>query len=294
MRTKHLAIALGITAFTLASPTPSSRAALAQTPQPASPHFEVTSVKQNRSESDNSKIDTKIPDRFAATNIPVIFLILYAYDLPGHQLIGAPDWTRDQGFDVVGTYPILQPSTPEIRLMVQNLLTERFALKVHREQRAIPAYDLVVARKDGRLGPQILKSKVDCTAWKALNHSKLDAGGPSPVSPSGKRPECMILTTRKYITGGAITIHDLTADLGAIVDKPIIDKTGLAGAYDIDLQWDPVGMYAGRPSDASSTADPSGPSIFTALEEQLGLKLIPQKEKFDVLVVDQIKPPDPN
>jgi uncharacterized protein (TIGR03435 family) len=294
MYTKRLTIVLYIAASALGLFALSPHDATAQSPQPASPHFEVTSVKQNRSQSDTSKIDSKIPDRFAATDMPVLFLILYAYDLPGHQLIGAPEWTRDQAFDVIGTYPTVQPTNSDIRIMLQNLLAERFGLKVHREQRPIPSYDLVLARKDGRLGPQLLKSNVDCTAWKALNHSRIDAGGPSPVSPSGKRPECMMLTNRKFMTGGAITIHDLTADLGAIVDKPIIDKTGLTAAYDIDLQWDPTGMYADRPSDALSTQAPSGPSIFTAIEEQLGLKLIPQKEKFDVLVVDQIKPPDPN
>lgn len=268
--------------------------AQAQSPDTVRPQFEVASVRQNISESEDSKIQDLISDRFAVSNTPLIFLILYAYDLKGYELIGAPEWTREKVYDVVGKYPgEKRPSQPEIRAMVQNLLVERFGLKMHFEQRDIPAYDLVLARKDGRLGPQLLKSNFDCEAFMKDRHrpSRIDAGGPSPVSPTGKRPECMITATRRYLTGGAQTIAQLVGPLGVMVSKPIVDKTGLTGAYDIDLQWDPTGLAVepavnGKPSEA--------PSIFTALEEQLGLKLVPHKEKFDVSVVDQIRPPDSN
>jgi uncharacterized protein (TIGR03435 family) len=254
--------------------------------------FEVSSVKQNISESDDSKISSTIPDRFVATNTPLIFLVLYAYDLPAYRLIGVPEWVHDRAFDVVGTYPAQRPTDPDIRRMLQKLLADRFGLKVHTEQRDIPAYDLVVARKDGRLGPQLLKSDVDCAAWMAQKPrpSRIDAGGPSPVSPSGKRPECTITASRRYLTGGAVTIQDLAGPLGVMVSKPIVDKTGLTGAYDIDLQWDPTGL-AVEPAKLESS---EAPSIFTAVEEQLGLKLVPHKEKFDVVVVDTIKLADAN
>lgn len=268
---------------------------LAQSSQSATPQFEVSSVKQNLSEGGDGKISSSIPDRFVATHYPVYFLIQYAYDLKGHQLVGAPDWTWDKAYDVVGKYPEdRRPTDPEIRLMLQGLLAERFGLKVHTEEREVPSYDLVIARKDGRLGPQLVKSNVDCVAWMKLKRSRIDAGGPSSVSPSGKRPECMIQTSRRYITAGATTLHDLAGPLEALLDRPVVDKTGLAGAYDIDLQWDPAGMYADRPSTAATNEAPSGPSFFTAVEEQLGLKLVPGKEKLDVTVVDQIKPADAN
>ena len=270
----------------------------AQPPEGAKPQFEVSSVKQNLSENGDGKISSSIPDRFVATGYPVYFLIQYAYDLKGHQLAGAPDWTWDKLYDVVGKYPDeRRPTDADVRLMLQGLLAERFGLKVHSEQREVPAYDLVLARKDGRLGPQLVKSDVDCVAWMKLKRSRIDGGGPSAVSPSGRRPECMILTTRKYITAGATNLHDLAGPLEALLDRPVVDKTGLTGGYDIDLQWDPAGMYADRPSSAATNGTPSGPtgpSVFTAVEEQLGLKLVPGREKLDVVVVDQIKPADPN
>jgi uncharacterized protein (TIGR03435 family) len=294
----RLIVVLYLSASTLVGQTLLSSRLQAQTAPAESPRFEVTSVKQSLSESQDSKLSSTLPDRFVATNYPLFFLVQYAYDLKGHQLIGAPDWTWDKTYDLVGTYPATRPAEADVRVMLQNLLADRFGLKLHTEQREVPAYDLVLARKDGRLGPQLVRSNVDCVAWMKLKHSRIDAGGPSPVSASGKRPECMIITTRKYMTGGATTIHEFAGPLEAILDKPVVDKTGLTGAYDIDLQWDPAGMYVDRPSTASyapsSAEAPSAPSIFTAVEEQLGLKLVPSKEKLTVFVVDQIKPPDPN
>jgi uncharacterized protein (TIGR03435 family) len=258
-----------------------------------SPQFEVSSVKQNLSQSDQSKLSDSIPNRFVVTNYPAIFLILYAYDLKGHQLVGAPEWTWNKAYDIVATYPEQQPTNSQIRIMLQNLLAARFGLKLHREQRELPAYDLVVARKDRRLGPQLLKSNVDCAAWMTQKHrpSRIDAGGPSPVSPSGKRPECTIVATRRYLTGGAQTMQALAGPLEAMLDRPVVDRTGLAGAYDIDLQWAPTDLHAGEAPNAVSS---EGPSLFTAVEEQLGLKLVPHKEKVEVVVVDRIDPPGPN
>jgi uncharacterized protein (TIGR03435 family) len=268
-------------------------AAQAQSPGAATPQFEVSSVKLNIAENDaDSKMSTTIPDRFVATDTPLIFIVLYAYDRHGYDLVGEPEWIHDKAFDIVGIYPAPHPTEPQIRAMLQKLLADRFGLKVHAEQRDIPAYDLVVARKDGRLGPQLLKSNVDCVAWKKEKHnrSQVDAGGPSPVSSSGKRPECRIDATRRWLSGGAVPIHDLLGPLGVMVSKPIVDKTGLGGAYDIDLQWDPTGL-AVEPAKAGTS---EAPTIFTAVEEQLGLKLVPHKEKFDVVVVDAIKLPDAN
>lgn len=254
--------------------------------------FEVSSVKQNVSQSDASKIDDSSPDRFVATNVPVRFLILYAYRLLDHQLVGAPAWTSDKAFDVVGTYPgQRRPTDSEIRIMLQNMLADRFDLKLHHEQRELPAYDLVVLRKDGRMGPQFHKSDVDCAAWIAEKHPKTAEGNPSPVSLSTKRPECTMIATRRYLTGGARTMQDLAAALQSMLSRPVVDRTGLMGVYDIDLQWAPTDLRAGEAEGSTSN---ESPSLFTALEEQLGLKLVSHKEEFDILVVDGIKLPTPN
>ena len=102
---------------------------------------------------------------------------------------------------------------------------------------------------------------------------------------------CGLLTTRTWLSGGARTIEDLAGSLEAMVDRPVLDKTGLTGAYDIDLQWARTDLHAG---DATSVASDDAPSILTAVEEQLGLKLVPHRDKLDVLVVDHIQPPTPN
>lgn len=264
----------------------------AQSPETTASKFEVSSVKQNLSETDVSNISDSIPDRFVATNVPVRFLILYAYKLQDHQLVGAPDWTFDKPFDVIGTYPgERRPPAREIRLMIQNLLTDRFDLKLHHEQRELQSYDLVVARKDGRLGPQMHVSDMNCAARIAENRPKTTPRNSGPASSSGERPVCTMIATRKYLTGGARTMQNLTASLQSMLRRPVVDRTGLRASYDIDLQWAPMDLHADEAATATSV---EGPSLFTALQDQLGLKLVSHKEEFDVFVVDEIKPPGPN
>jgi len=263
----------------------------AQSAQIAPQQFDVTSVKQNPSQNTDSNINRQLPDRFTATDVPLFFLILDAYEVNGHQLIGAPDWTWNKSYDIVGTFPSdNHPQDHEIHLMEQHLLEERFDLKLHPEQREIPAYDLVLAKKDRQLGPQIHPSSMDCAAWAANGRPKTIAASKSPVSPSGERPVCKLLTTRTWLSGGARTIGDLSRSLEAMLDRPVVDKTGLIGAYDIDLQWARTDLHA----DTAAAAPTDAPSLFTAVEDQLGLKLVPHKEAFHVLVVDHVQPPTPN
>lgn len=289
---KNCAIIFCLTASALACGSFSSCGAQTQTRETTTPQFEVTSVKQNVAQSGPSSILSSIPDRFVATNVPVRFLILEAYELLDHQLVGAPDWTRDKSFDMVGTYPGgRQPPNHEIHLMLQQLLADRFALKVHREYRELPAYDLVIARNDGRLGQQIHKSDINCAAWIADGRPKTAAGPPTPVSPSGERPMCATIATRKWLTGGARTMQDLAVSLQSMLGRPVVDRTGLTASYDVDLQWAAMDLHA---DDAASATSSDGPSLFTALKEQLGLKLVSHKEKFEVVVVDHIGLPGSN
>jgi uncharacterized protein (TIGR03435 family) len=254
--------------------------------------FEVVSVKPHASQSDPSKISSDNPGRFVVTNVPLWFLILYAYEIPEYQLIGAPDWTSDSDFDIIGTYSSGQvPTDREKRLMLQNLLTERFNLKMHREKRELPTYDLVLARKDGRLGPQLTPSTVDCAKWNEENRPKTDAGAPGSGSPSVKRPVCRMIATRTYLTGGARSMEDIASTLHAMVARPVTDRTDMKGVFDVDLRWSRFDLNAESGSGASPN---EGPSIFTAVQEQLGLKLVPRREKFEVFVIDDVKPPIPN
>lgn len=256
------------------------------------PQFEVASVKQNLTETTESNLNHSLPDRFTATNIPLFFLILDAYEIKGHQLVGAPNWIWDKSYDIIGIFPQgNRPDPHQTHLMEQQLLADRFDLKLHPEQREVPAYDLVLAKKDGHLGPQIHKSTMDCVAWAANGRPKVEGTSKSPVSPTGERPLCNLLVTRTWLSGGGRTIQEFARSLEAMLDRPVFDRTGLTGTYDIDLQWARTDLHAG--ADASATSS-DAPSLFTAVEEQLGLKLVRHKEPLNVLVVDHVQAPTPN
>lgn len=265
-------------------------AALQAAQAPPAPTFEVVSVKRNTSVDQAGRISGPTPGQFRIVNIPLRLILLNAFDLRDHQLIGAPDWTWDERFDITATYPA-GADPAQYRPMLQRALTDRFGLVTRRERRELPAYRLVVARPDGRLGPQLTPSNVDCVAWLAEKRPQIGAGGPSRVAPGGVRPACMMLGQRTFITGGTRTIAQLALSLQSMVQRPVVDETGLAGTFDIDLQWTSGPSVDARAVDASAD---SGPSIFTAVEEQLGLKLEPTRAPFDVVVVDAISRPTPD
>ncbi len=254
--------------------------------------FEVASVKANKSETDPDGTTETVPGRFTVSNTPLFFIIDYAYDLPGYRLVGAPDWTWDARFNISATYtPATAPANQQdVRAMVQRLLADRFAFAAHHEQRDLPVYALVLARSDGRLGPQLHRSDVDCDEWLAEKLPQHDAGGPSAISPSGKRPACMIDVFRRGpMVGGTRTMEQLAMALGTVTGRPVVDQTGVTGAFDIDLRWSSADVPASPTAGAPGADD--GASIFTAVQEQLGLKLEATKSLFDVLVVDHIEHP---
>ena len=260
--------------------------------QSDSPAFDVASVKANNSTTALSRISGAGSERFVVSNTPLRFIILYAYQLLDHQLSGAPDWTSTAPFDITATYPAGRASSDrEVRLMVQKLLSDRFGLTAHREQQELQMYSLVMARKDGRIGKQMRRSDVDCEQWIADKRPQNNAGGPSAVAPSGKRPACEMLASRRFLTGGTRTMAQLATTLQAMVGRPVIDRTGLTGGFDVDLQW------AATEVDSAAGGNPSpsdGPSIFTAVQEQLGLKLESGRDRFEVLVIDHVERPTPN
>jgi uncharacterized protein (TIGR03435 family) len=256
--------------------------------------FEVASVKANKSETDPGATADTVPGRFTVLNTPLFFIINYAYGLPGYRVVGAPDWTWDDRFNIAATYtPANAPADPQnVRAMVQRLLADRFAFAAHHEQRDLPVYALVLARSDGRLGPQLHRSDVDCDQWMVEKRPQRDAGGPSAISPSGKRPACMMDVFRRGpMVGGTQTMEQLAMALGTVTGRPVVDQTGVTGAFDIDLRWTSTDVPAAL---AGAPAPDDGASIFTAVQEQLGLKLEPAKSPFDVLVVDHVEHPTPD
>jgi uncharacterized protein (TIGR03435 family) len=254
--------------------------------------FEAASVKPNRSGADSWEFDSP-PGRVTGTNVVLRDLIRFAYNIYGGDWdirIAGPEWIKTARFDIEAT---TAGAVPQARAMsmLRRLLAERFALKVHHENRERPVYELVRARPDGRLGPQITSNDIDCAALATANQAAIAVGKPpmSTFDPS-KRPTCGSRSTGpNEISSGAFTMEQLAMQLSRPVGRPVINRTNLTGGFDFDLRWTPV-----QPTLDGGGQDTFGPSIFTALEEQLGLKLIPATGPVQVLVIDSVSQPTAN
>ena len=172
---------------------------------------------------------------------------------------------------------------PQMILMLRSLLQERFKLRTHRETRELPVYELVVARADRRLGPEMRKPAADCEAAIA-------AGVPPPRQP-GEPPPCGMMGGPSFTRAGGATMQQLVVNLSNRVERLVVDKTGLAGRFAFTLAWTPDRIPTETPPAGIPPIDPNGPSLFTALQEQLGLKLAPAKGQVEVLVIDSIEHP---
>jgi len=257
--------------------TPKASDATAQ-----SPAFEVASIKLNKSGSGSSHSDFD-HGRFTAINVRVKSLIQYeAYGITGAQIAGGPGWLDSEAFDIsakVDDATAEQMKTLDrdkrrqlIRQLFQQLLAERFKLAVHWETKELPVYALVVAKS----GPRLTKSK--------------DADGGTSVS-SGSGGGTSMTARGVTMTRLAQTLTQSSSrDLGRIV----IDKTGLEGTYDLALQWTPEDRSAAAINIANDNTSAQAASIFTALQEQLGLKLESTKGPVETLVIDHVEQPSEN
>ena len=223
---------------------------------------------------------------FEANNATLGSIIRLAYGLRDFQTVGAPAWVDTDRFDIQARGPQGAPES-EGPLRLQSLLAERFALKVHRETMDRPIYSLVLARADGSLGPRLRPSQEPGAAGFAA------AGGQcTPPGPPG--PVSMRLC-------GATMAALVNTFLPMYTGRMVVDRTGLSGGFDVALYFDNrsipgVGPGGGFPT-APQAAEPAAAdavSIFTALEEQLGLKLEPQTGPVEVLVIDHVERPTPN
>jgi uncharacterized protein (TIGR03435 family) len=218
---------------------------------------------------------------------------------PGHsfpgQIVGGPTWVRSDRWEIIAkTDP--GRSNDEIREMARALLAERFQLSLHIETRELPAYLLVRARDDGALGPGLSVPDIDCDAYRTAQRR----GEPLPSAPVGGRLPCVatIMGSRSSPTGrgsrltaGGTTINGITTLIAEQIGRPVVDATGLDQLFDIELE------FSARPLSASPSAasvDDDGPSIFEAIQNQLGLKLESGRASVDVLVIDRVEPPSPD
>lgn len=203
--------------------------------------------------------------RFVATNVPALTLIMTAYNMQADRISGFPVWMTSERFDVEAKadHPV---SRDEMLRMLQTLLSDRFKLNLRTEVKEVSIYALVVAKG----GP------------------KLRDGNGGPVG-GGKGPKGQILYRN-------ISMPFFALGISRAVDRPIVDKTGLSGTYDFELHFTPDATPAGprREGDGPEPSPADGPSIFKALEEQLGLKLEPQKGPIEFLNVIHVERPSEN
>jgi len=252
-------------------------AALAQT---APPHVSyVASIKVNNSVDARGFSEYSPGGRLAATAITVAQLIRNAYRIQPYQLLGAPAWLSTRRYDVAAKAD--GPPYPTQQALVRALLEDRFHLAARNEPRDMPIFALVLARREakpeGKLGPQLTGSSFDCAA--------LLAGPHAPPEP-GRTPNCATRIGPGTLSGKAISMAQLAAGLSPFAGRFTVDQTGLSGVFDVELTWTPEQT----PSPDASQA-PSGASIFTALQEQLGLKLTNDRGSVPVLVIDHIEEP---
>ena len=263
------------------------------------PSFEVASVKPNKSGDGRVAIGNQPGGRFTATNVPLRLLIRVAYKIQDFQVVGAPDWS--DRFDIVAKaasdIPPEPPGAPPgpLQFMLQSLLAERFKLVAHPETRELPIYALTIARSDGKLGPGLRQAAVDCQA--SLAAARARGNGPPPFPGPGERPTCGLRMAPGLMSGGGVSISQLADTLSPFLQRVVIDRTGLAGNFDVDLTWTPEQLPQGPPPPGAPPLppiDPNGPSLFTALQEQLGLKLDSTKGSVSVLVIDHAEQPAPD
>ena len=268
-----------------------------------SPTFEITSVKRSPPPNGPMMILTgaREGDRWRSTNSTLKLLIRNAYgaDYPmDGQILGGPPWIDTDRFDILANMASGTTSA-NMGAMVRALLADRFKLRVHREMRELPAYVLVLARADGKLGPKLKRWSVDCDALRAEW-----ASGKSPIQPrmaGGSPPDCVTNIGRfggmTSIESGGMSVPDLASTLSGAAARPVLDRTGLIGFFTVNLTFatEPNSglSLGGRPQGVS--LDPvDAPSLTAAVVDQLGLRLESSREQMPVLVIDSAEPPSEN
>jgi bla regulator protein blaR1 len=291
-----LAIALPI-AFGLVHATPSRAAAQSEDLTTSVPTYEAVSIKRNRSEGVMQRIlMLRRPDGFTAMNGTLPMLVGDAYGVEYFQISGLPEWPKSEKYDIeakmdsaaVGELKRLSEGERDLaqKRMLQALLSDRFQLKVHRETKSLPEYALVVAEN----GPKLKEGKPGDTYPNGIK-------GPDGGSGAGIM---MMGLNGPGLTAQGVPISNLVRMLSQQLGRTVVDRTGLAGKYDFTLQWTPdpsqTPMFKGAnggqpPADNPPSPGFQGVSIFTALQQQLGLKLEPQQGPVDMVVIDHVEMP---
>ena len=236
--------------------------------QPASPQpvYDVVTVRVNNGLAQNTSVNID-PTAFRAENVPLKHLLVNAYGIRPGLMFGLPAWASTTRFDIYAkvTDPNLKTlsslSKEQRQAMVAAILADRFHLKVHTETKTLPVYELMVAKDGPKLTPSAHPDPLGIGQMDVHNTD---------------------------IVATQLTLSELAGNLSAPLDRTVIDKTGLTGQYDLHLRWTPDTVAADNaPADAP-------PNLFTAIQEQFGLKLQPAKGPVETLVIDHVELPTGN
>ena len=272
--------------ITLTGPISAQSPAAPKPPAAERLTFEVASIKRNVSGDQGSQIRVQPGGQIVVTNNSLFNLIRNAYGtqrfemVPGPQL---PSWIDSDRWDIIAKPPADAPLREEqMQLRLRSLLEDRFKLDARREMREMPIYALTIVRSDGQLGPQMKPSGDECAAA-----ARARAAGESapPLPPGGF---CGTRANNGTVSMRGVPLSNFVRNLGGMTGRFVIDKTGLAGPFDLDLQWTPdQALGAGG-------ALTDGTSLFAAIQEQLGLRLEAQRAPVEVLIVNSAERPTEN
>jgi uncharacterized protein (TIGR03435 family) len=248
--------------------------------------FEVASIKVNKSGAIPAYLQFQAGGRLVVTNMLFRVLIRDAYDIRDFEMAGGADWFNSERFDIVAKAEG-DPSEEQMRVMLRSLLAERFKLRTRTERREQDVFALLM-RKSGALGPGLRRTKIDCAHPPAVTTL------PRPCN-FGPRPSGSLPSGRARLAVDGMTMRAFARVLGMILNKGVIDRTGLDGYF--DAEWDftqELGPPPPPPGMPHVYDRDNFPSLFSVLPQQLGLRLEPTRGLVDVLVIDGAEPPTPD
>jgi uncharacterized protein (TIGR03435 family) len=269
----------------------------------SAPVFEVASVKRSPDAPFSFPgLMLQQGGRATSPGTNVRQLILVAYGLQDLQLSGGPSWIGSDLY-AIDARAGADATRARVRLMVKSLLAERFQLVAHLEKRELPALALVLANRDGRLGPRLRRSGPDCAPIRTPEG--VPPPPPPPPGPGGDfnpvlpqdpiGPTCGYISFPGWLSGRRLTMAHFVAALTQLTRRPVLDETGLSGDFDLDVTFtpdQPVALNGAAAPPSLSQSD--RPPLLTAIQEDLGLKLETRRRDVDVLVIDRIERPSEN
>jgi uncharacterized protein (TIGR03435 family) len=257
--------------------------------------FEVVSIKP----SDQSQVPrmSMSPGRYNVAGVASQGIVSQALRVPPNRITGLPDWSFKERYTITAKAPEGTPSTDSRALfvMLTNLLKDRFRMAMHTETREMPVFNLVFARNDKRFGPAFKESSAECRAVLTARNEQVRGGVRAAGMIGPSKCESVLINP-----GGTASLNGVRMDMIAqiltpYVGRPLIDKTGLTSYYNVTLKWTPeVGNASVAPPALPAGTlplDPDAPNLFTAVQEQLGLKLENARAPLDVVVIDRLEKP---